>query len=493
MIGFFRKLLYIILFLFFFYGCDISFHNPFFNNYSDKEHGDTLTPVPTLIQSSTEPTPESTPEPASTQNIWTWISGSNSGGESGFYGTKGMASGSNIPGARQDSISWIDSTGNLWLFGGIGYDKAGANGIINDLWKYDGIYWTWVSGGDTRDQSGIYGTKGVPNVSNIPGARQGSISWIDSSGNLWLFGGYGLDTGTTKDQLNDLWRYDGTYWTWVSGGNTGGNDGIYGTQGIPDDENIPGARQDSVAWIDSTGNLWLFGGFGFDSTGSSGRLNDLWKYDGTYWTWVSGSNTINHSGVYGTKGFAAGSNTPGTRRYSTGWIDSDDNLWLFGGSGEDSAGDNGHLNDLWKYDGTYWTWISGSNLWCESGSYGIKGEADNSNIPGARYYSVCRIDTDNNLWLFGGYGYDSTGTKANLNDLWKFDGTDWTWVSGSNTGDQTGTYGAKGVPALTNIPGARYSSIVWMDTEDNIWLFGGYGYDNSTSKDKLNDLWEYEP
>jgi len=33
-----------------------------------------------------------------------------------------------------------------------------------------------------------------------------------------------------------------------------------------------------VSWSDASGNLWLFGGEGFDSTGTEGTLNDLWEY-----------------------------------------------------------------------------------------------------------------------------------------------------------------------------------------------------------------------
>ena len=39
------------------------------------------------------------------------------------------------------------------------------------------------------DQTGTYGTRGMPDAANVPGARDGSISWTDESGNLWLFGG----------------------------------------------------------------------------------------------------------------------------------------------------------------------------------------------------------------------------------------------------------------------------------------------------------------
>ena len=66
--------------------------------------------------------------------------------------------------------------------------------------------WTWVSGSDTPDQKGTYGTKGTPDASNVPGARGNYLmSWIDESGNLWLFGGNSR-TGSDEGALNDLWK-----------------------------------------------------------------------------------------------------------------------------------------------------------------------------------------------------------------------------------------------------------------------------------------------
>jgi hypothetical protein len=62
----------------------------------------------------------------------------------------------------------------------------------NDLWKFDGEEWVWVSGSNQYFQYGVYGIKGVPGSNNIPGARYCGVSWIDASGNMWLFGGYGL-------------------------------------------------------------------------------------------------------------------------------------------------------------------------------------------------------------------------------------------------------------------------------------------------------------
>ena len=37
-------------------------------------------------------------------------------------------------------------------------------------------------------------------------------------------------------------------------------------------------RNKLAGWVDSSGNLWLFGGLGFDSNGSPGYLNDLWEF-----------------------------------------------------------------------------------------------------------------------------------------------------------------------------------------------------------------------
>jgi hypothetical protein len=41
-----------------------------------------------------------------------------------------------------------------------------------------------------------------------PAGREGSLSWIDAAGGLWLWGGGGLDSAAHSGYLNDLWRYD---------------------------------------------------------------------------------------------------------------------------------------------------------------------------------------------------------------------------------------------------------------------------------------------
>jgi N-acetylneuraminic acid mutarotase len=109
------------------------------------------------------------------------------------------------------------------------------------------------------------------------------VGWIDASGSLWLFGGFGYDSIGTNGELSDLWKFDPKLgqngeWTWMGGSSTFGKSGVYGTLGTTASSNIPGGRSDAVGWIDASGNLWLFGGGGYDSVGTSGELNDLWNY-----------------------------------------------------------------------------------------------------------------------------------------------------------------------------------------------------------------------
>ena len=63
--------------------------------------------------------------------------------------------------------------------------------------------------------------------------------------------------------------------------------------GRPLSEMFPEAEP-SVTWTDTSGNLWLFGGYGPISTGYIGDLNDFWKFSPSTleWTWMGGSNTI---------------------------------------------------------------------------------------------------------------------------------------------------------------------------------------------------------
>ena len=136
-----------------------------------------------------------------------------------------------------------------------------------------------MAGSSTSGGQGVYGTLGVPESGNTPGARDSCVGWNDSDGNFWMFGGYGYDSSGKPGYLNDLWEFSvaTNEWTWMGGSSTANSPAVYGTLGIADVGNIPGARDSSIGWSQSGGNLWLFGGYKYDSLGASGLLNDLWE------------------------------------------------------------------------------------------------------------------------------------------------------------------------------------------------------------------------
>jgi hypothetical protein len=167
-------------------------------------------------------------------------------------------------------MSWTDSNGNFWLFGG----AIATEGYLDDFWEFNPSTneWTWMGGSNTTNQAGVYGTIGTPAAGNYPGGRYWASSWTDSSGHLWLFGGYAG---------NDLWEFNPSTneWAWMGGSSVPGQAGVYGTLGTPAAGNIPGsARSSALSWTDTSGHLWLFGGSGYDANGTSGLLNDLWEY-----------------------------------------------------------------------------------------------------------------------------------------------------------------------------------------------------------------------
>jgi N-acetylneuraminic acid mutarotase len=429
-------------------------------------------------------------------NDWTWMDGSNTGNAIGQYTPPPSTppnppiQDTDSPGGRRYPATWTDLSGNLWLFGGYGYNwdptVTPQPWWFNDLWEYQGTqdYFSGIPDGWTQIAE-----------KSSPTQRWGAVTWTDpNTGDLWLFGGQDQYT----DFLNDLWRYNinaaTPTWTRVagSGPNSGGT---YGTKGVAASGNYPGGRWGANARVDSTGTVWMFGGEGDDSTGANGLLNDLWTYNPTsgMWTWVSGSDVVNQPGVYGTLGTAAATNVPGGRQASVAWLDGSGNFWMFGGYDYGASGQPAALNDLWEYSAGQWTWAAGSTTVNQTGVYGTSAD-----VPGARWSSAAWTDTSGNLWLFGGEGYDAT-SNGSLSDLWEFTGGKWVWVKGPSSVDQAGIYGIQVNPIVwphvTSNPGGRWGAGYWTDPYGQLWMFGGDGWDSTGANGNniMNDLWRYLP
>ena len=83
--------------------------------------------------------------------------------------------------------------------------------------------------------------------------------------------------------LNDLWRYNisSQQWTWISGSNTVLVAGVYGTKGVPSNNNYPGGRYSHSMTINpNLGCIFVFGGNGYAQTTTFGMtiLHAVWLY-----------------------------------------------------------------------------------------------------------------------------------------------------------------------------------------------------------------------
>ncbi|MBB1284478.1 T9SS type A sorting domain-containing protein [Flavisolibacter sp. BT320] len=454
----------------------------------------------------------------SVSGSWTWMSGDNVINQPGSYGTKGVPSTENKPGAREGAASWKDGSGTLWLYGGYGYAANTTVGFLNDLWKYNTATreWTWVSGDNLTNQSAVFGTKGVSTPETKPRARTGAAGWADKEGNLWLYGGNTYYPQSYFEgvggEINDLWKYDITMnqWTWVSGDSITADQamrannwdfhyGVYATKGVPSVNNRPPAKTHAITWTDNDGNFWLYSGYAYYGF-LSGHMTDIWKFNPltTEWTFVTSTTAFtNADGIarYGVKGVASPDNKPLGRQDAVGWVDKDNNLWLYGGytiynNVENVFGLNfrSTLADLWLFNTTtgLWTWMGGEKFqpppFFKSAAppvRGSKGVPSVDNHPGLVRSAVSWTDAAGKFWLLNG------------DDLWRYDplNSTWTWVSGDD--NDPGAYGTKGVAAQGNEPGARSEAVSWMDAAGKLWLFGGSGFATTSTTGYLNDLWNF--
>lgn len=377
----------------------------------------------------------------------------------------------------------VSATGSSTILSGIGYFDLST--ATQTLVFPSGSY--VYMGGDTNSlATGYSGTKGVAHNMNMPYGMSYPITWVTDN-KLYIMGERGSEY---NNNTNRLWQFDfiTNLWTWISG-DANIQNGIYGTLGIESSINQPGPRQGGASFVDSNGDLWLFGGFGNDKDGSNGVLNDLWKFNVTThnWTWMGGESVVNATGQFNGVGNVG---YPMAAAYGSSWSDKHGNFWLFGG-----YTGNFQLNDLWKFDvsNNQWIFVKGSHIPDDVGIYGSQGVADDSVTPGAISEAASTIDAQGNLWLFGGVETSGVFDRNETNNLWKFntDTLQWTWISGGSNGTNLSVYGTKGVPDITNMIGERNDAVMCADEQNQLWIFGGNAYDGINYAATNNELWVY--
>lgn len=350
-------------------------------------------------------------------NEWVWMKGPSLLNAPGVYGTKGVPSPLNYPGARSyGAVSWTGLNNDLWLFGGFGYGSTNGFGNLSDLWKYDlsTNEWTWMSGVDTAGGSASYGTLQVPLASNQPPIHNEGVSaWVDNAGNLWKFAGGGRLLSS-----DDMWMYNTStnVWTWMSGQSIGIVPPNYGTIGIPSPTNTPGSRWSFARWKDLSGNFWLFGGLLVDTFGVN-IMSDMWMYDPVtnVWTWMAGVSTPNTNSTF-TQQCVAGNDIPPALSWENRacWTDLCGRFWSFGGF---DAGFDAY-NTLWMFDPTtlQFTWVHGSITSNSPGNFGTQTIPSATNQPPALLGGNAFQKSNGELWLFGGFN----NSFNEYNTLWRY-------------------------------------------------------------------------
>jgi N-acetylneuraminic acid mutarotase len=404
------------------------------------------------------------------------------------------------PAQRQRHQYWSSNTAygsKFYIFGGFRYDQE----AMNDLWRYDytntsRLNGTWTLVGQ---KPANYGVKGVPSPDNWPPARNSGLNWADKKGNLYLFGGLGTDLSGKKGTFGDMWKFDGNVWTWIHGEKDVNILGVYGATGEPSPDNRLGARALSVTWVTSKQKVYIYGGIGFAMNPADAPVNlgDLWEYDmeKNVLTWLQRQDSLRQFAtpdpyVYGSKGVSDTKNVPSSRKRSCGFVDLNDDLWLFGGKQLLETSFES-LSDMWKFSGGNWTWMAGDNTVEQSGSYGRVGLPAVSNKPGARDSAFCWSDQKGALWLFGGYGKATARNSGRLNDFWLYNTktNGWIWVGGANEHNNAGLFSGKFTKGA--YPSSRDQGAYFLDYRNDMWIFGGNGFDKNKDEGSLGDVWKF--
>ncbi|KAL2915134.1 hypothetical protein HK105_205239 [Polyrhizophydium stewartii] len=402
--------------------------------------------------------------------VVTWIGGNTT--LTPVWGSKGVASAVAWPPQLQRHAMAADLAGNVWVFGGM---AGGSNKLWTgtayacDLWKYTPAtgMWTWASGSKLLNDPGVTDTVGVASATAYPGGRAGPMMWCDAGGSVYVFGGGAM--------TNDLWRFSpaDAKWTLLSGTTDGSqaSTGVY-SGNAP----TPGGR--SAAAVCSNRGLtqtFVFGGWGYDSTGAFGTNNDMWMFDSTSagWTWLAGNSTCRNQGSYRGLGSGSAGAYPAARHSAACWVDgAGTSVYVFGGFVIGSSRpSSGLVNDFWRFDlkASTWTWMAGTNTPGGVGTPGTLAVASTSNLPGARMAASSWASDTGDMYIMG--GISPTGY---FSDLWRFRPATAEWTRLADNGQTTTGSVALGVPAdASRMHSTMHQTAAFSAADRRVYLFGG--------------------
>lgn len=289
--------------------------------------------------------------------------------------------------------------------------------------------------------------------------------------------------------------------------------------------------------------IWIFGGFGIDSIGQYGYLNDFWRYElGTgRWFYFGGFDKVDDYGNYGSKGEYGG--WPSARSSAKMMISEDSSeIYLYGGKVSDPMGGTFDLNldDFWTFSikTLQWRYLMGNapgssnyidspparsrfaatlkdesvhiyggfknleqQMFDDHLRFNVHSHEWSSIVPDAGLSSPSKLVDANMVYsantskilLYGGSTMFDKKDALSAN-LWcyDFDLSSWRQLFAVFSVNSYGIYPEKKALTLNGHPGARSGYYSALDTiKDKLLIFGGYGYAKN-SVGILNDLWAYD-
>ncbi len=326
-----------------------------------------------------------------------------------------------------------------------------SGGLGCEVWRFDGITWTQVVG---QSPPGTPGTgPGFGDVNNFSVYR------------MAVLGSY-LYAGTENQFGCQVWRFDGASWAEIVG---------QGAAGTPTGPGFGKTANIAVHSMAADGT-YLYAG-----TNNFGDGCEVWRFDGTNWTQVTGQSAVGTPGT----GPGFGDSNNGCA-HSSACLGA--NLYV-------GTYNNGGC-EVWRFDGTNWTQVLGQGA---AGTPTGNGFGDPLNITA---WAMAAFDT--NIYVGTERGSvqvaESTQMEASHASLgsggqlmsgehvavfapgdgcqvWRFDGTNWSEVVGQSPDGTPGTGPGFGDPG---------NEVVLFLAVSNNFLYAGTGNSSGCQ------VWSYD-
>ena len=381
--------------------------------------------------------------------------GTNSDSIYQFYESLGEDNPANSPGDYggyfYNACFFTDNEGHLYLFPTESPEKS--------LWRYTiaNHQWACLLNEAKIDNDSLVQpeAKDPENPLNI---QWGSACAIDSKGDFWFFGGFGIASTDRKATIAVLWRFSNRDHSWHRIGMSSSSPGTHGQKGEESTNFWPPPREFCKLWADTSGHLWMFGGqqrvppprkaeyrivdgtkrlfrscFGSESI-RIGLYSDLWRYDiaSSQWAWMGGKTRPDFEPIELSQqkpSEFSPQNWPDDFRGARLTTTAAGDVYFLQPSLLAPSQAGRFCNLLWQYSAKLgeWEWHTIASNAAEQVQPQTNNEADLRNSLSLRFAMALGLLPDGTLYAFGGNAYLPEG---NLNryaffaDLYTFKAAD---------------------------------------------------------------------